>query len=185
MRAALLPPGLPRRSAAIMDWHELLPNVSVIMLAGAAFALYVASRLGVYALQCRGDSMGTRGIGPATVAQWLPIAAVAILALRAAPEVSVSVIFASSVACLSLVLGTMFFSAPSTGPLESRNRRAWGMVLPAAVLALLAGFAAEFTLKHAVIFALEGAVALMLWTTSSPIERVTTNEDAAHPLFSS
>jgi Ca2+/Na+ antiporter len=136
----------------------------LLTLAGAAFALYIGSRLGVFALAeaARGD----QAVGPATLAQWLPIAAVATLAVRDMPDVSISLIFASSVACLSLVLGTTLFAAPTSGALESRHRRAWGMVLPAAVLALMAGFAAQFTLKHAVIFALQGIVALLMWTAT-------------------
>ena len=148
-----------------MNFTQFLPNTSVLMLAGAAFAFYVASRLGVFALESASGSADDAA-GPATVAQWLPMAAVATLAVRDMPEISVRLIFASSVARLSMVLGTTFFSAPPTGPLESRHRRAWGMVLAAAVLALMAGFAAQFTLKHAVIFATQGVVALLMWTAS-------------------
>jgi Ca2+/Na+ antiporter len=164
-----------------MNLTQFLPNVSVLMLAGAAFAFYIASRLGVFALESARDR-NSDAAGPATLAQWLPIAAVATLAVRDMPEVSVSLIFASSVACLSLVLGTTFFSAPPTAPLESRHRRAWGMVLAAAVLALMAGFAAQFTLKHALIFALQGIVALLMWTTR---QRDPASDDADQPPFAS
>ena len=162
-----------------MDWHELLPNLSVLMLAGAAFAFYVASRLGVWALQSRIDPAGQQDVGPATLAQWLPVATVATLALRDAPEVSVSIIFASSVACLTLVPGTSFFAAPPVEALDSRHRRAWGMLLPAAVLTLLAGFAAQFTLMHAAVMALQGIAALTLWMTSAPRELPTNPHPSA------
>jgi Ca2+/Na+ antiporter len=166
-----------------MDWHQLLPSASVLMLTAAAFALYIASRVGVVALHSGAASVVNPGVGPATLAQWLPIAAVAILALRDAPEVSVNITFASSVACMLLVLGTMFFSSPAQGEreLESRHRRAWGMLLPAAVLAFLAGFAAQFTLTHALLLVLQGIVTLMLWMGTAKRDVANGPAQAASP----
>jgi Ca2+/Na+ antiporter len=43
------------------------------------------------------------------------------------------------------------------------DRRRWAFLLPAAVLAVLAGFKARLTLMHALTFAVEGIAVLLLW----------------------
>ena len=144
-----------------MTASDFVPHTSVFVLSLAALAFYTASRVGGHALGGRGRA-GSDGAGPRTLAQWLPMATVAILAVGREPSVAVSIIFASGVACLSLALGTLFFAAPPSS-LDAANHRGWPMVLPAAVLAMLAGFAGQFTLAHAAVFALQGLVALALW----------------------
>lgn len=151
------------------------PPRPVLVLSGAALAFYTASRLGAAALDRRNGSAAG-----AAAAHWLPMAAVALAALRTQPQVAVSVIFAGSVACLTLVLGVILVSAPRAkaidGALHSalaaqRDRRAWAMVLPAGLLMFLAGFSGKFTLFHAVLFLVQGLVALMLWRTRDDIGR--------------
>jgi hypothetical protein len=76
-------------------------------------------------------------------------------------EVAVGIIFASSVAGLSLVLGVMTISA---NPLfVSRPRRVWGFVMPAAMVALLLGLRAGIGWMQAAVLAVEGLVILLLW----------------------
>jgi len=81
------------------------------------------------------------------------------------PEVAVGVIFATSVAILSLATGVVTFLHPMV---KAPTKRAWAMVLPAAMLVFLAGFQGELTLFHAIILAVEGALALLLWKDSAP-----------------
>ncbi len=49
------------------------------------------------------------------------------------------------------------------GILGVRGSRAWAMVLPTAVLALMAGFSGKLTLVHAILFAIQGLLVTMVW----------------------
>ena len=44
-----------------------------------------------------------------------------------------------------------------------RGHRAWAMILPAGVLALMAGFSGKLTLLHGLLFAIQGLLVLMVW----------------------
>ena len=93
----------------------------------------------------------------------MPIATVALLAVVSGqPEIAVGVAFATSVASVSLVVGVITLSTPPD-VLVVADRRRWAFVLPAALLAMLAGFRAELTLTHAAIFVFEGIAVLWLW----------------------
>src|SRR5262245_27179154 len=119
----------------------------IFVLMGAALAFYVAARAGSAALDPRGTPPGA-----AAVAHWLPIAAVALASVQLFPHASVSIIFASCVTCLTLVFGVTLVSLPDYVGAEAMESRglggshAWSMVLPAAILALLAGFSGSFKL---------------------------------------
>jgi hypothetical protein len=93
--------------------------------------------------------------------------------MMARPDVALGVVFATSVASLSLAAGAIVFLSPPAA-LPVWARRTWPMVLPTALLAFLAGFRGEFTLTHAGIFLLEGIVVAALWNDpnrESPGER--------------
>jgi hypothetical protein len=47
--------------------------------------------------------------------------------------------------------------------LPLRGHRAWAMILPAGVLALMAGFSGKLTLLHGLLFAIQGLLVLMVW----------------------
>jgi Ca2+/Na+ antiporter len=120
---------------------------------------------------------------------WLPIALVATLAaLARQPEIAVGVLFATSVAAMSLVLGVVGLTAdraassraggfpvietdggrafavrPDDVESASRERRAWGFLLPVAILCLIAGFRGSLQPQHGVALLLEALVILMLW----------------------
>ncbi len=108
------------------------------MLMIASGLLYGGSRLAVIALsRPDGADPGRRAMG-----QWIPIAATvlaAIIAHRA--DIAVALLFGSSVALLSLVLGLTTYVAPiqSTSP----SRRVWPFVFAAALVTLMAGFSAS------------------------------------------
>ncbi|CAN5655721.1 hypothetical protein BH09PLA1_BH09PLA1_17320 [soil metagenome] len=149
----------------------------VILLALSALAFYIASRLGAAALDRRGDHPAG-----AAAAHWLPIAVVTLAVLKQYPHAAISIIFGSSVACLTLVPGVTLLSAPTSLPdailpIEApgtNDRRAWSMVLPAAMLALLAGFRGYFTLLHGVLFLVQGLAALFVWTSTARHEPAAT-----------
>jgi hypothetical protein len=173
------PPHAMNGAPTIPIW-QVVPWWPVILLAGAALAFYVASRLGAFAL----DHLGTNPAG-AAAAHWLPIAVVTIVILKHYPHAAVSVIFASSVACLTLVPGVTLLAAPrgagdeplAVEPIELNERRAWSMVLPAALIAMLAGFRGYFTMLHAALLIAQGLVTLLVWTTpTTPTDHSPTQE---------
>lgn len=138
------------------------------LIAVGAVMLYVASRAAADALAGDDPALaGRRALG-----HCLPIAAVALLSLHPGiarpgadggrPQIAVALLFATSVACLSLVLGIVTYLAPVTD--LPPTRRAWPFVLPAGLLALVAGFNGALTWVHAGMLALLGLVVMNLWT---------------------
>lgn len=128
-----------------------------LLLLGAVL-IYAASRVGTEALAGKGDSPGRRAVG-----HWIPIAAAALAATATRREdLAVVIIFSTSVACLSLFLGTVAIAAPGAES-PATLRRLWPFVLPAALLTLLAGFSATLTWVHGVMLLVEGAVLLATW----------------------
>jgi cation:H+ antiporter len=141
---------------------DLSINTAFALLIGAAVAWYVASRAAVDALALGRPAPGLRALGC-----WLPMAIVALLAaVSGQPEIAVGVVFAASVAGVSLVIGVVTLSAPPD-VLVVADRRQWAFVLPVGLLAVLAGFRAQLTLMHAAIFTLEGIAVLWLWSDRS------------------
>jgi Ca2+/Na+ antiporter len=128
-----------------------------LLLIGAAL-LYVASRAGVDALSGGRTTPGGRAVG-----HWLPIAATALvaMALRRA-DMAISIVFATSVGCLSLLVGSMSIVSPDSEA-PPPFRRLWPFALPAALLVLLAGFAGQFTWQHGVLLLIEGSALLFAW----------------------
>jgi cation:H+ antiporter len=140
-----------------IGFPQQLGQGSLLILAAAA-ALYLASRVILGALTHLRDSPGRRAM-----AQWLPIAVVSLVAAAMdEPELAVGVVFATSLACLTLVLGVVAFYQPIFVSRGS-SRPVWGLVLPVALLALLAGFAGEFKLIHGAVLAVEGLVIWQVW----------------------
>lgn len=137
---------------------DLVSHLGLVLLLLAAIALYIASRSAADALA--GGAIPTPG--RLALGQWLPIAVVALVAMVLHfPAIAVGIIFATSVASLSLAAGIVVFMQPMLAPPVARW--AWPLLLPAALLAFLAGFQGELTGLHAVILAIEGMFALLLW----------------------
>jgi Ca2+/Na+ antiporter len=133
---------------------------SVLLLFGVAILWYVAARAATDAL-AGSDPGGTPG--RRAIAHWMPVVIVAMYAIaKGEPALALGVVFASSVAALSLVLGVVTLTTPPA-LIAVDARRKWAFVLPAALLALLAGFRGELTLTHALAFAVEGLALLLLW----------------------
>ena len=128
----------------------------------AAAALYVACRSAIDVLaRADGSDPGRRAL-----AQWLPIAATVLTAIvMRQPQIAVTLIFATSVAALSLALGFTTYLAPMQ-KLPPRPR-AWLFLLPMAMLTFVAGFTGQFTTMHAVMLLLVGLAILGVWRERS------------------
>jgi hypothetical protein len=135
----------------LFGWGRLL------LLIGAAL-LYVASRAAVDALSGGRPSPGWRAVG-----HWIPIAATALvaMALRRA-DLAISIVFATSVGCLSLVVGSIAIVSPDEEA-PPTFRRLWPFALPAALLVLLTGFAGQFSWHAALLLLIEGCALLFAW----------------------
>jgi len=155
-------------AASLLEKFESSPGAVLVALAG--LACYIASRAAADALAgVDPDKPGLRALG-----HCIPIAAVAFMCLRPAlappdhpdgqvgeAQIAVGVIFAASVACLTLVLGVVTYLAP-VGPMPN-SRRVWPFVLPTALLALVAGFDGRLTWIHAAMLMLLGLAILNVW----------------------
>ena len=132
-----------------------------VFFAGGGVALYIAARSAADAL------VGGRSLraGRLAIGNWMPICVVALAALLLnQTTAAVGVIFATSIASLTLGVGTIFILAESASSAPSAVLRScWAMILPAALLVFLAGFRGELTILHAGVLAAEGIVVLILW----------------------
>jgi sodium/calcium exchanger protein len=141
----------------MVDMAEVFGSGRVMMLVGAVL-LYVASRAGVEALAGRAASPGKRAVG-----HWIPIAAAAIVAISVRrSDIALSIIFATSVGCLSLVLGSIFIASPHLDAPQA-YRRLWPFALPAGLLTLLTGFAGHLSWWHAGFLLAEGIAVMLAW----------------------
>ncbi len=133
---------------------------SVALMVGAAVALYVAGRAAADATAGGRRPSG----GRLAVGHWLPIATVATVAAAAGQfAVAVGIVFATAVGCLSLGLGTLAVVAPGPVAAPSAARRTWPLLVPAGVLALLAGFQRDLGWVGPAALAVQGLCVLLLW----------------------
>lgn len=119
---------------------------------------YAATRLAL-AAWTRYDGIWPRR---RAVVQWLPILATTLVAVVSGQTgAAIGLIFGSSVACLSLVMGlsSCFGLMRELPP----NSRVWPLVLPAALLVLMIGFQGSFTWVHGLMLMLMGATFLGVW----------------------
>ena len=149
-----------------------------IVLIFAAGALYAACQA---AMRAAITPHHAADPGRRALCQWLPVAATSIAAiLMRHPEVAVAVIFGSSVAYLSLVVGMASYVAPMK-PDESRPR-IWAFVLAPALLVLVAGFSGLLTALHAAMLLILGMAILALWhedSRSGAIDALVENRNSA------
>jgi Ca2+/Na+ antiporter len=141
----------------MVELSELFGTGRAMLLVGAVL-LYVASRAGAHALAGWDESPGRRAVG-----NWLPIAAavgVAIVMRRG--DWALTIIFATSVGCLSLLLGSICIASPNSEA-SAEYRRVWPFALPAALLALLVGFTGILSWRSAVMLLIEGVGLLFMW----------------------
>jgi Ca2+/Na+ antiporter len=139
--------------AIALDYSDGLP-----LIVAAGVCMYIASKGLADALAGgKADRAGRLAIG-----QWLPIATVTVAAaVSHRGPMAMGLVFGTSVACLSLAGGAAAFLGGV--PLSGSGRRTWALLLPAALLAFLAGFRASVSLFNAGAIALEGVCILLLW----------------------
>lgn len=132
------------------------PGFPLIIAAGVA--MYIACKAGVDAIV--GGAAATPG--RLAVGQALPIFVLAVAAmLTNRPQVAVGVVFSTAVACLSLAAGTaVAVSPPHNHPVA---RRGWAMLVPAGLLAFLAGFGGKVSAVNGLLLAIQGLVVFRLW----------------------
>jgi len=139
---------------SILEWFT---GLKLIVVAG--IAMYITSK-------ALSDALGggrTDSPGRLAVAQWLPTAVLAVAAVAGnRPAIAMGLIFSSSIACLCL--GTGAVALLGFPPAPSSARRAGTLLLPAALLASLAGFQGAISLGIAGLFSLQGLVVILLWT---------------------
>lgn len=131
-----------------------------VLLMIAAVGWYVAVMLATNVFLIRRDSAGARAL-----AAWIcnvPVVILAILAGRY--EIAIGMIFATSVACMTLVLGIATFAAGTTP--HSTHRRAWSMLLPVSLICMLIGLSSGFDRLDAIILLAQGLAMIGLWQES-------------------
>jgi Ca2+/Na+ antiporter len=128
------------------------------LIVAAGIALYAATKA-----LCDGLTRPTEvTAGRLAVAQWIPIAVVGVAAACTnRMAIAVGLVFATSVGCLSLVLGAI--AMLGAGPIVSNSRPAWSMLLPVGLLAFLSGLRGYLSPFNAAILGLMGVCVLMLW----------------------
>jgi hypothetical protein len=143
-------------------------KAALMMLGIAAAGWYVSSRSAVQALAGEGAAPGRRALG-----YWVPTAIVALGAILVGrPEAAIGVIFAASVASLTLVLGILTIAARHTH--AKGSRRMWGFILPVALIALLIGFSGGIRWIHVPVLLLQGVALVAAWNDPS-MPRLTEN----------
>jgi Ca2+/Na+ antiporter len=130
---------------------------ALLLLSIAAAGWYAAARTAADALSGGKVAPGRRALGQA-----LCIAVVALFAVWIGhADLAIGVLFSTSVAALTLVLGIITISANHTHP--TAPRRLWAFVLPVALILLVVGFRGSIGWMGAIVLLLEGAALLMLW----------------------
>jgi Ca2+/Na+ antiporter len=137
------------QALALLDWGRwtlLFPGLVL---------LYLASW---WASEATGGRPGRRAVG-----HWTVVAAVTLVAIvMRRSDLAVAAIFASSVGCLSLLVGSISIVCPNVEA-PPDFRKIWPLTLPAALLVLLAGFAGALNWRHAIALLIEGLVLLAAW----------------------
>ena len=162
--------------------NVLDPRVlAAILLMLSAGALYFACRTAMAAVVWPQAS----NPGRLALCLWLPVAGTSVSAiLTHHPAVAIAIIFGTSVAYLSLVLGITTY----TGPLHSeRGRpRVWEFVLAPVLVALLAGLGGVLNALHAAMLLVLGGAILAVWREDAAMGTVSgstkANKPSAHSL---
>jgi Ca2+/Na+ antiporter len=139
--------------AIAIDYSSGLP---LVVCAGVA--MYIASKALADAIT-GGDSTAA---GRLAIGQWIPIAVLAVAAVISnRQQIAVGLIFSSAIACVSLAVGAVAFLG--LAPVSANSRRNWGMMVPAGLLAFLAGLRGSISLFNAGVLAIQGICVLLLW----------------------
>jgi Ca2+/Na+ antiporter len=137
--------------------------------------IYVAIGAGILggaALFASIAAAGKFGLSPGRRAliHWTPIA-ITVLVARALGgwEIALGLIFGTSVAVMSTVLGSVSTMAP-VGPAPNNYKRLWPFTLVAALIVFVSGFNGLLTWKHGMALLVEGLALYSLWRDSEDRE---------------
>ena len=134
-------------------------NLGLIFIAAGAIAFYIAARIAVDSLTNFTHPSPAR----LAMAHWIPVASVGITSVIVGlPVIGVCVAFGASVAALTLNLGLI---TATTGEEVGAGEfsRAWPFLIPAALIAFVAGFSARLNWQHAIMLAIEAAMIAVVW----------------------
>src|SRR5438105_4451165 len=147
---------------AMLRWTSGAP----LQMAAAAMLLYFASRAAVDSLTRIEHPSGER----MALGHWMPIALTAILSASTGhSEIAVAIVFATSVAILSLVFGLLIFlAAPAVD--SPSGTRAWPFVAPMALLTLIGGFRGALGLLPAAMLLAIAVMVALIWFAPAPHE---------------
>jgi Ca2+/Na+ antiporter len=148
------------------------------LLIGGLIALFACARV-LVALLVRQESW----LGARALAYFAPIAATALVAMfLGRPDVAMAVVFGTSVAAMTTVVGYIALAGP-VGAGSPRARRIWAFQLAAALLVLVAGFKGTLTWRDAVALLIQGMLLLTLWNDRAADDRPTGEalDDALSP----
>jgi hypothetical protein len=137
---------------------KLVPVWTRLELGAGLFCLLLTSIAANLGLAGRSSIPGRRAL-----ANWIPIAILAITAIfLKQPEFALTIIFSTSVASLTLVLGAILTTA--NDPQAAMGfRKLWPFLIPASLITLLAGFSNQISGMHAIALVMEGVILLPLW----------------------
>ena len=137
----------------------LSPFTALSLLGLGAAAMWAASVAAAVAVGSRlGLAPGWRALF-----HWVPIAvAVSVSRFMGWTEVSIGLIFGTSIAILSSAVGSLSTIAP-VGPAPVRWKRIWPFTLAAALIVFVSGYNGLLTWKHGLTLGMEGIVILSLW----------------------
>lgn len=155
-----------------------MPPAAYAVTFPAALLLTLGALLTYIASRALAEPIGTR-LTPvrAALGHWLVIAVVAVGAMLAGrTDLALGVVFASTIATLSLALGLLLAlskrdgaaSPPSDQPVSvGMGAAAWRLLVPAALVTFLGGFAGRLDWIHAGVLLLIGLMAASLWRGSA------------------
>jgi Ca2+/Na+ antiporter len=135
---------------------------AVLLLFGGAVGLLISVLFATRAMFNEADlSPGRRAL-----AHWLPIAvAVAVATALQRIEIAVGLIFGTSVAVLSAVVGFVTLAEPLES-IPPAARRVWPFLALSSALVFAIGFQATLSLLDATILLAQGILALFIWTAA-------------------
>ncbi len=136
-----------------------LYSFGLLLIAASAIAFYVAARVAVDSLTNLDHPSPSR----LALAHWIPVAFVAITAvITGHPIIGVCVALGTSVAALTLNLGLITATTGDDVGVGEFSR-AWPFLVPAALIAFIAGFSATLNWVHAIIFLIEALLIAIVW----------------------
>lgn len=152
----------PHHSAAMLESFADARGQAVLLLFGGAVGLLISVLFTARAIFDEADlSPGRRAL-----AHWLPIAVAVVIATALHQiDIAAGLIFGTSVAVLSVVVGFVTLAEPLE-TIPPAARRVWIFLAPSAALVFAIGFQATLSRLDAAILLGQGILAFLIWTAA-------------------